>query len=166
MALCTIRASRKHSSLKIFFLCLGVIITCSWRASSVGKNRAATCKSCLDWLSLVVKDSTLGCSIRRRINPNQLPIAKRRNNRRKTTDLRARKTPNFSKALWYKTPMGRDLFLRPILIAPHPSGRFLSVGRSRLDLRERMSTVSYNKFKFHEIKCVTLTKPLFVKCTH
>lgn len=156
MALCTIRASRKHSSLKKFFLCLGVIITCSWRASSVGKNRAATCKSCLDWLSLVVKDSTLGCSIRRRINPNQLPIAKRKKNRRKTTDLREITIPNFSKALWYQTPMGRDLFLRPMLIAPRPS--FLRFGWSRLDLHERTSTISFSKFMVHEIKGITLSK--------
>ena len=166
MALCTIRASLKHSPLNTFFLCLGVIITCSWRASSVGKNWAATCKSRLDWLSVVVKDSALGCSIRRRINPNQLPIAKRRNNRRKTSDLRARKTPNFSKALWYPTTMSRDLFLRPVLIALYPSRRFLGVRRSRLDLHERTSTVSYSKFRVYEIKGRTLTKPLFVRCTH
>ena len=127
MAWCTLRASFKHCPLKIFSPCLGVMIISSWRASRIGKNCAASCKSFLDWLSVTVKCSTVGFSTRKRRNPRELPITKMSDIRRTTNGLRARKNPSFWKASWYAASINKCVFLRPLVLSPHPNLRFLRV---------------------------------------
>ena len=122
IALWTITTSLKHSSLRILSPSLGIMMTCSWRASRIGKNCAELCESFLDWLSVTVKRSMLGCSKFRRMNPRQQPTIITSQIRRAANGLRARKCPILSKASWYAARTTKTLILQVVLIVPQ-SGR-------------------------------------------